>query len=248
MVGSAFSIAFPNTVLNTIVAESLSEMADALEKSKNFKEDLAALIKSTIIKHKRIIFNGNNYSPEWEVEAAKRGLLNLKNTVDALPSLVKEANVKMFVKHGVLSESEIHSRYEVQLENYCKTINIEALTMTDMVKKSIVPAIISYQGELASVAASKKAIGDFIPVDLEVKTLEGVSKLGASLYKKLEALDAAVIGANEHGEAHAKAKFIRDNVITAMSELREVVDELELRVAADYWPFPTYGEMLFYVD
>jgi len=248
MVGSTFSIAGPNFVLNTIVAEVLREFADQLEKSRNFKTDLAALVKKTFSEHKRIIFNGNNYAEEWVTEAQKRGLSNLKTTIDALPEFVSKKNIELFTKHHVLSETEIHSRYDILLDSYCKTLHIEALTMVDMVKALIIPASIDYQRELVDLLRKKKAAcGDNIDVSLEENLLNSITKLSASLLKKLNALESAILDTKEDREILAQASFYRDKVFTAMSELRLIVDELETLVAKKYWPIPTYGEILFSV-
>jgi glutamine synthetase len=248
MVGSTFSIAGPNFVLNTIVAEILREFADQLEKSKNFKTDLAALVKKTFSDHKRIIFNGNNYAEEWVVEAQKRGLSNLKTTVDALPEFVAKKNIEVFTKHHVLSETEIHSRYDILLDAYCKTLHIEALTMIDMTKALVIPASVAYQRELVDLLRQKKqASGDNIDTSLEDSLLNSISKLSASLLKKLNALESAIIETKEDREILAEASFYRDKIFTAMSELRLVVDELETLVARKYWPIPTYAEILFSV-
>ncbi|MDR1836174.1 MAG: glutamine synthetase III [Treponema sp.] len=247
MVGSSFSIAGPSFALNTIVAEVLRQFADELEKSKNFKADLAALVKKTFSEHKRIIFNGNNYAEEWVVEAGKRGLSNLKTTVDALPEFISKKSIDLFTKHHVLSKTEIHSRYDILLEAYCKTINIEALTMVDMVKELIIPACIDYQRELVDLLRQKKAYNGSLDVSLEEHFLDSITKLSASLLKKLAALEEALLGSKEDREILAQAAFYRDKVLAAMSELRIVVDELETLVARKHWPLPLYGEILFSV-
>lgn len=246
MVGSASSIAGPNMILNTIVADVLSEFADKLEKSANFTEDLNKLIKDTITEHKHIIFNGNNYSDEWVVEAEKRGLSNLKTTVDALPKLVDDKNVALFTKFGVLSESEVHSRYEINLENYVKTINIEALTMVEMANKEIIPAVVSYMKVLSDTAAQKKAVSDAISVEFETALLEKLSALVAGAYEKTGALEAVIEGIEASGDVTAQAAYVKDQVLPAMNALREKADALEPMVAKKYWPYPTYGELLFY--
>jgi glutamine synthetase len=246
MVGSASSIAGPNMILNTIVADVLSEFADKLEKSANFTEDLNKLIKDTITEHKHIIFNGNNYSDEWVVEAEKRGLSNLKTTVDALPKLVDDKNVALFTKFGVLSESEVHSRYEINLENYVKTINIEALTMVEMANKEIIPAVVSYMKVLSDTAAQKKAVSDAISVEFETALLEKLSALVAGAYEKAGALEAVIEGIEASGDVTAQATYVKDQVLPAMDALREKADALEPMVAKKYWPYPTYGELLFY--
>lgn len=248
MLGSAFSVAGPNIVLNTAVAEVLREFADVLENSTNFKEDLSNLIKKTIRDHKRIIFNGNNYSEEWVLEAKKRGLSNLKTTVDALPAFISPKSIELFTRHHVFSESEIHSRYEILLENYSKTLHIEALTLIDMVKKGIIPACISYQNELLQLLSSKKAFKDF-DSSLEEGLISKLSRLSGCLAVKLDALENAVIETKSaHMDALSLARFYRDRVFSAMSELRLIIDELETIVAKKHWPYPTYAEILYSVN
>ena len=248
MLGSAFSIAGANIVLNTIVAEELSQFADILENSSNFDEDLNTLIKNTIKSHNKIIFNGNNYSNDWVKEAEKRGLLNLKTTPDALPSFVNSKNVELFTKHHVLSETELYSRYEILLENYSKTIHIEALTMIDLAKKEIIPAILGYQGEIAEIANNKKKLSSSIQCCLEENILNKISTLGNSLYSKLEDLEKSVLDAKLHTEALDLAKYYRESVFMNMQQLRAVVDELETLVSKKYWTLPSYGELLFSVN
>ena len=248
MLGSAFSIAGANIVLNTIVAEELSQFADILENSSNFDEDLNTLIKNTIKSHNKIIFNGNNYSNDWVKEAEKRGLLNLKTTPDALPSFVNSKNVELFTKHHVLSETELYSRYEILLDNYSKTIHIEALTMIDLVKKEIIPAILGYQGEIAEIANNKKKLSSSIQCCLEENILNKISTLGNSLYSKLEDLEKSVLDAKLHTEALDLAKYYRESVFMNMQQLRAVVDELETLVSKKYWTLPSYGELLFSVN
>jgi len=247
MVGSTFSIAGPNFALNTIVAEVLRQFADELEKSKDFKGDLAKLVKKTFSEHKRIIFNGNNYAEEWVVEAEKRGLSNLKTTVDALPEFISKKSIDLFTKHNVLSETEIHSRYEILLDAYCKTLNIEALTMIDMVKSLIIPACVDYQRELVDLLRQKKTYNGSLDVSLEEHFLTSITKLSGSLLKKLADLEEALLESKEEREILEQASFYRDRIFTAMSELRLIVDELETLVAKKYWPIPTYGEILFSV-
>ena len=248
MLGSAFSIAGANIVLNTIVAEELSQFADILENSSNFDEDLNTLIKNTIKSHNKIIFNGNNYSNDWVKEAEKRGLLNLKTTPDALPSFVNSKNVELFTKHHVLSETELYSRYEILLDNYSKTIHIEALTMIDLAKKEIIPAILVYQGEIAEIANNKKKLSSSIQCCLEENILNKISALGNSLYSKLEDLEKSVLDAKLHTEALDLAKYYREPVFMNMQQLRAVVDELETLVSKKYWTLPSYGELLFSVN
>lgn len=247
MLGSSFSISDTNTILNTIVAETLSEFADKLEKSSDFTEDLTALIKETVKKHKRIIFNGNNYSNDWIEESARRGLLNLKSTVDALPYFVSDKNIKLFTKHNIFSESEIYSRYEIMLEGYSKIIHIEALTMLDMVKRSIIPSVLSYLKDLSETANIKKSVNASLNCELEEKLIGDISNLASSLYKNLEELDNSVLEAKNQETTLATAKYYRESVFVNMQQLRSVVDELETLVGKKYWPYPTYGELLFSV-
>jgi glutamine synthetase len=241
MLGSSFSIAGPNIVLNTVVAQTLSEFADLLENSKDFKADLSALIKKTISEHKRIIFNGNNYSEEWVKEAEKRGLSNLKNTVEALPAFVSEKSIELFTKHHVFTEKEIHSRYEILLENYCKTLRIEAATMINLVKRDIIPACVSYQNELSQLLVAKKSLGAYNS-GLEDQLLDKISNLSAELIKKLANLEEVTANAKAEHELLDLAKYYHDQVLEAMSALRLIVDELETLVAKKYWPLPTYSE------
>ena len=248
MLGSTFSIAGPNIILNTIVAEELRQFADTLEKSSNFDEDLNTLIKNTIKDHNRIVFNGNNYSDDWIKEAESRGLLNLKTTPDALPYFVSSKNVDLFTKHHVFSESELYSRYEILMENYCKTIHIEALTMIDMVKKYIIPSVLSYQGEIAEIANSKKQLIPTLQCELEEKLLHNLSRLGNYLYAKLDTLETSVLNAKNHSDLLESAKYYRESIFINMQHLRGVVDELETLIGKDHWPLPTYGELLFSVN
>jgi len=247
MLGSAFSISGPNIVLNTIVAESLTQFADTLEKSKDFKSDIASIVKKTYSEHKRIIFNGNNYSEEWVIEAQKRGLSNLKNTVDSLPKYLEKKNIDLFKKHHVFTEDEIHSRYEILMEAYCKTLHIEALTMVDMVKGEIIPACMDYQRELVDLLRQKKAYSGTMDCAVEEHFLNNIAKLSACLLRKLTALESAILEASQDREIQAQGAFYRDSIFTAMSELRLIVDELETLVAKKHWPIPTYAELLYSV-
>ncbi|SMC87683.1 glutamine synthetase III [Papillibacter cinnamivorans] len=247
MVGSSFSIADPNMILNTIVADVLSEFADKLEKSKDFTADLNAIIKKTIQEHKRIIFNGNNYSEDWVKEAESRGLLNMKSTVDALPCLISEKNVKLFDKFGVLTPVEVHSRYDIMLENYCKVLSIEALTMVDIAKKQILPAAVEYMNDLSKTAAQKKSTFPSITCKLEEQLLTKISALSGLLYQKTETLESDLLKCKTFGDTKGEAEFYRDVIFVDMQELRAVADEMEALVGKKYWPFPTYGELLFNV-
>ncbi len=248
MLGSSFSVAGPCIVLNTIVAEVLQEFADILENAKDFQAELAKLIKQTIQQHKRIIFNGNNYSEEWVVEAEKRGLSNLKTSVEALPAFIHQKNIDVFTKHQVFTESEIYSRYEILLEGYCKAIHIEALTMVDMVKKEILPSSISYQNELAQLMISKKACGVSFDCTLEEHLLEKLSKQSACLFKKLEVLESALVEAKSYSETLPLAQFYRDTIFNQMSEIRLIVDAMETSIAKKHWALPNYSEIFYSVN
>ena len=246
--GSQLNIACPNIMLNTIIADELEQFADELEGKEDFNGALNALIKRVIKEHKRIIFNGDGYADAWKTEAAKRGLTNLPTTVDALPHYTDEKNVKLFTKHKIYTEVEMQSRQDIILETYAKTINIEALTASDMVKRDILPAVSSYVAELASGVATKKAISDDIPCEAELDIIKRLSGLQDCAYKKLAALDNAIIGVKEVGEDPIEvATYYKDSVITAMTELRAVVDEMETLVSSDYWPYPSYGDLMFRV-
>ena len=247
MVGSSQSVSMANTVLNTIVAEELAQFADILETSGDIAADVNDIVIKTLKEHKRIIFNGNNYSDEWVVEAERRGLLNLKSTPDAIETLLLPKNVELFEKHSIFTAAELKSRSEIMLDNYNKTLHIEALTMIDMTKKSILPSVIEYQGMLADTAASKKAVSEHLSTEVEEKLLDTVSKLSACLYADLEALEKAIIRANDLPDGIEKAHFYREEVFSRMAALRGVADELELTVGEEYWAFPTYSDILYSV-
>jgi len=243
MVGSAFSVADPNTVLNTIVAESLRVFADRLEKAEDFNAELNRLIRHTLRDHKRIIFNGNNYSDEWVAEAESRGLLNWRSAAEAIPHLSDDKNIALFKQHSIFTEAEVRSRQDILLENYVKTITIEALTMLDMVSRDILPAVLGYSGKLAQAAGAKVALG--ITADTEKALCAKISALASGIMSAAEALDAALKGVPEEGvEA---AVYTRNEVFSKMLALRAVVDEAEPLLPASEWPYPSYGEMLFSV-
>ncbi|WP_122639459.1 glutamine synthetase III family protein [Romboutsia sp. Marseille-P6047] len=245
MLGSTVSIACPNTILNTIVGNSLCEFADLLEKSDDFESDVNNLIRDTYLKHKNIIFNGNNYSDEWVEEANKRGLFNLKTTVDALPYYTLDKNIKLFEKHGIYTKEEIESRYEILLDEYSKTINIEALTLCDMIKKDVIPAVCEYIKELSDTALSKKSLSSDIDCSLEIDLVSKLSSLNSCLSKRLDTLDNLLINSKDYEGTLSTAKYYKDNIIPAMQEVRAVADELEFIVSDKYWPYPTYGDLLF---
>ena len=246
MLGSSESIACANVFLNTAVAEELSQFADELEKSSDFKGDLHKLILKTIKDHKRIIFNGNGYDDAWVKEAEKRGLLNLKSTPEALTKILDEKNVKVFEKFGVYSKVELTSRYEIHNENYSKIINIEALTMLDMAKKLYLPSASAYARELAETIAAKKAAGG-ADDSYEADLLKKVSALTASIYQKVQKLEKDVDGAAKVTSAGENALYYRNTVFADMGALREDVDTLEGFVPQSQWPVPSYGELLFSV-
>ncbi len=243
MLGSAFSIAEANIILNTIAAEELSRFADRLEAAENFTDELHSIIKNTIKKHKRIIFNGNNYTDEWVKEAEARGLSNNKTTADALPLFKTEKNIALFERHNIFTRTEVYSRYEILTENYCKVLNIEALTMLEMARKNIIPAVEKYSKMLADTASAKANIA--IPIDAEVMALTRLSNLTAAMYTETDSLEAITSGMKDHADNTELSLYCRDKLIPAMDALREVADELETIVGEDYWPYPTYGSLLF---
>jgi glutamine synthetase len=247
MLGSSLSIAGPNIFLNTAVAESLRQYADTLEKAADFNLALQMLIKDTIKQHKRIIFNGNGYDDAWVVEAEKRGLLNLKTTPDCMPYVLKEKNVKLLTTHNVLTEAELHSRYEISLESYCKVLNIEALTMLDMANKDILPAAAAYSKELSETALAKKNFLSSADCTYEEKAVEKLSCLTGSLYLRMEHLTKVHNEAKAISDIAEQSFFYKDQVLPAMEELRKAADELEGITAKSFWPFPSYGDILFSV-
>jgi len=245
MLGSSFSIAGPNIVINTIIAEALKQFADKLEGSKNFTADLEKLLQDTAKKHKRIVFNGNNYSDEWVKEAKKRGLPNIPNTPEALKELAKKEAVDLFVAHNVFTEKEMHSRYEIMVEQYVKTINIEALTMIDMAKHSIMPAATSFVTEVAQSIAAVAAVSSKIDVSAQKELLEDLSNNLSSMNKNVKALEKVLEDALNISDTDKQAAAFREKVFAKMLELRADGDALEKIVSADFWPLPTYAEMLF---
>ncbi len=247
MLGSKFSIAGPNIVLNTIVAEELEQFADKLESAEDFANTLHDLIRETISEHQRIIFNGNNYSEDWVEEAAHRGLLNLHSTVDALPHFVAEKNIALFTKHKIFTEQEMHSRYEILMEDYCKTIGIEGRTMVDMTRGDIIPAVCRYMSDLSATARNKKAVLPDVCCTMEEGLLTQISDLSCSLYRHCKKLEEVLDEATTICDLRDKGKFYRDTVFQAMQELRQKADALEVLVGKAYWPYPSYGEMLFSV-
>ena len=247
MLGSTANIACPNTILNTIVAESLDYISDYLEGKDDLDKALNEVLKKILKEHKAIIFNGNNYAPEWVEEAESRGLLNLKSSAEALPHYTDEKNIKLFEKHGVYTKLELESRKEILLEKYCQTINIEALTMLEMVKKDIIPAICNYSKDLTQGALAKKNLSSDIDVSLETSLVSKISSLSACLSKKTSELDKVLLDAKDIEDSEELAKFYHDTVLSQMNEVRAIADELETIVGKGYWPFPTYTDLLFSV-
>ncbi|MCQ2513955.1 MAG: glutamine synthetase III [Ruminococcus sp.] len=244
--GSSLNIACPNIMLNTMVAEVLSEFYAELEGKEDLDSALKALIKNTFTEHQAIIFNGNNYADEWVEEAERRGLLNLKSLPEALAHYIDKKNLDLFVKNKIYSEQEVHARYEIELENYSKQINIEALTMIDMAKKDIIPAVTSFTRELTDTALSKKALSDAIPTTVEENLIISLSNKLVCFAKKTAELEEAVIKATEYeGNNLAQATFFRETVFAIMQELRAVGDSMETETSAEYWPYPSYAELLF---
>ena len=245
--GSAASISGPNIVLNTIVAEALDLFADELEGAKDFDKALNELVKRELTAHKRIIFNGNGYAPEWVEEAKKRGLSNLVSTVDALPSFVSQKSIDVFTKHKVFTEGELMSRYEIELEKYAKVIDIEALTFDSMVKKNIMAAATDYETFLANAINAKTAVGIPVANNVEKKKLQRAAQLTEEMDAGLEKLEADIAKAGEIENTYELAKFHHDVIFADMNELRVAVDELETVIPSDIWPYPTYGEILYSV-
>ena len=246
MVGSSFSLSGPNIVINAAVASVLKEFADRLEKASDFNAALHELVVDTLKKHRRIIFNGNNYSDEWKEEAAKRGLSDLKDTAEAMPHFADEKNIAMLESMNVFSRREVVTRTEIMLENYSKTIVIEALAMSEMAKRDIYPAVNKYVLSLcASLEAEKAAgVGDGAA---EKELIASLAADNASLYFKTKELDELLVAEKSYTDAAAQAKFIADKIIPVMREIRAYADEMETKVSSEYWPFPTYGEILFSV-
>ena len=247
MPGSAQNLSDCDTILNTAVAKELKGYADELEGAEDFTSAAIALIKRTIRDHRRVIFNGNGYTAEWEEEAARRGLPNKKNTPAALPALIDPKNIALMEEFGVLTKVEMHSRYEVEMEHYSKIINIEALTMLEMARKQLLPAINAYMSEVANTAASKLAVSEAISVRSETKTLTRLSTDADAMSDAIDALQAAVDTAEAMTDESAKAVSFHDDVLPKMDALRAAADDAETVCGEDYWPLPSYSKMLYYV-
>ena len=247
MPGSAENLSDANTILNTAVAKELKGYADELEGAEDFTSAAIALVKRTIRDHRRVIFNGNGYTAEWEEEAARRGLPNKKNTPAALPALIDPKNIHLMEDFGVLTKIEMESRYEVEMEHYSKIINIEALTMLEMARKQLLPAINAYMSEVANTAASKLAVSEAISVRSETKTLTRLSTDADAMSDAIDALQAAVDTAEAMTDESAKAVSFHDDVLPKMDALRAAADDAETICGEDYWPLPSYSKMLYYV-
>ena len=247
MPGSAENLSDANTILNTAVAKELKGYADELEGAEDFTSAAIALIKRTIRDHRRVIFNGNGYTAEWEEEAARRGLPNKKNTPAALPALIDPKNIQLMEDFGVLTKIEMESRYEVEMEHYSKIINLEALTMLEMARKQLLPAINAYMSEVANTAASKLAVSEAISVRSETKTLTRLSTDADAMSDAIDALQAAVDTAEAMTDESAKAVSFHDDVLPKMDALRAAADDAETICGEDYWPLPSYSKMLYYV-
>ena len=245
MPGASMSVSEPTLILNTIVADALQGFAEEIENSRDISSAVRKIISETVSEHGKVIFNGNNYSAEWIEEAKMRGLPNYKNTAEALPHLTDEKNIGLFVRHGIFTSSEIHSRLEIYLENYCKTVSIEALTMLDMARQEILPAIAKFAGALAAAGKDISASGVESPLK---KDLEHLCKLYRDGSERVENLENALFAAHARGFGQAAARLYAEQVLGAMRDLRVVADEAELSVAADYWPFPAYDKILFDVN
>lgn len=245
MLGSASSVSDVNTILNTAVAEELKYFAEELEKARDFESELHDLIKETIQKHKRIIFNGNGYDNSWVEEAEKRGLANLKTTPDALKHLMDTKNVLLFTGHRIFSKEELAARYDIMMENYCKIINIEALTMLDMARKDILPAMSDYCKELAETISSKKAVCADIDCSYEQETLTNLSSLVSAMYKQVNKLDEDLIKIKSSEDVTEIGDYYKNTILSDMTAIRISSDMMETIASAEKWPYPSYGELLF---
>ena len=244
MLGSASSISDTNVMLNTMIADVFSEFADRLEKAEDFEVEVNSIIKEVMNTHRRIIFNGDGYSADWEKEAERRGLLNLRSTVDALPLLKSEENIKMFEKHGVFSRTEINSRVDIILENYAKIIHIEALTLIEMMKREVIPAISAYTDRLCQTLLNKNKIGG-INMDVERELISRLSAAGKEIYTLTDELKMAVGLSENTPEPLEKATIYHDKILRLMEDIRKYSDSVEAVMPSDIWPYPSYGELLF---
>ena len=245
MLGSASSISDTNVMLNTMIADVFSEFADRLEKTDDFDTELREIIKETMSSHKRILFNGDGYSEEWQKEAEKRGLLNLKSTVDALPLLKSEENIAMFERQGVLSRAEINSRVDIVLENYSKVIHIEALTLIEMMNRQVIPAISAYNDRLCTGLINKRSLGMKFDDLADTEIIARLSAAGSEIYKLTDSLKMAVASAEKIPDMEERAVMYHDTVLKLMTDIRKYADSAEAVVSKDFWPYPSYGELLF---
>lgn len=245
MLGSSASISFTNTVINTIVAEELRQFADELENADNFEASLHELIKRTVTDHKRIIFNGDGYDDAWVKEASRRGLHNLPTTPDAISHMLDDRNVELFAKNKVFTKTELASRRDIAFENYCKIIHIEALTMIDMARNDILPAVSKYSAEIARNAREKLEFLPNFDCSYERETLEKLSELSSRAYKVLKQLETDLEDANSVDDFGELAMIYKDKICVDMDALREPIDEIELLSSSEYRPYPSYGELLF---
>lgn len=248
MPGSSLSISGPNFMLNTAVAESLRQFADILEKEDDFSAGVDKLLRNTLKKHARIIFNDDNYSDEWVKEAKRRGLLNLASTPEALPYFIADKNIKLFETHGILTRDEVVSRYEIMLENYSKVINIEALTMLEMARQDIIPAVCEYIKLLSDETAAKKLVCASVNCSMEENLISTLSDKLSALFENLEELDKEVHTAHNMSSAQKAAEYYHDTVLARMEKVRGIADYMEVYTAKEYWPFPTYGDLLFSIQ
>ena len=248
MPGSSLLISGPNFMLNTAVAESLRQFADILEKEDDFSTGVDKLLRNTLKKHARIIFNDDNYSDEWVKEAKRRGLLNLASTPEALPYFIADKNIKLFETHGILTRDEVVSRYEIMLENYSKVINIEALTMLEMARQDIIPAVCEYIKLLSDETAAKKLVCASANCSMEENLISALSDKLSALFENLEELDKEVHTAHNMSGAQKAAEYYHDTVLARMEKVRGIADYMEVYTAKEYWPFPTYGDLLFSIQ
>ncbi len=247
MLGSSSSISETNVVLNTIVADVFRDFADWLEGSKDFENDVLKLIRNTITEHKRVIFNGDGYSKAWEQEASKRGLLNLRTVVDAIPYMRSKENIELFERHGVYNSTEINCRADIALDNYSKTMHIEAMVLLEMIKRDIMPAISSYESTLCKTVAKKRAVSADIDCDAEIATVEKLACFNSHLSKLSAELESSVKKSQDTDDLLERARLYCDEVRFIMDNIRNIADDAETITARDYWPYPTYGDLLFKV-
>ena len=247
MLGSSASISDTNVIINTVVADALGEFADRLEKSADFENDVKKLIRETVSMHRRIIFNGDGYSNEWKSEAKKRGLLNIENTAQALPLLSKKENISLFIRNKVFSEAEVKCREEIRLENYCKIINIEAQTLLQMVRRDVISSISTYISFLCDCINKKRAIDSAIDCTVEVELAKRLSSENTELFRLADTLENEITAAKGASSIVDAAVFYHYNVLDVMNKIRKFSDKAESEIGREYWPYPTYDELLFKV-